>query len=281
MKYTDYNEKKKHGEPNFPLEYYYVNRFEPLHWHKELEFIRIKTGTMKIFLDNILYTVNAGEQIIIQSGTLHRGVLENCFYECIVFDPAMLCKHKNDIAETYIMPIINRRVAVFPLTAGKPETYDSINLLFDECGRSLTNNELDIYAALYKVFSSLYKENMISQTHSAGRTEKQNQTVGKIIDWIQNNYTENLTLSDIAGVGNLSTKYLCRLFKDYTLMTPVEYINNLRIENACHLMIYSDLSVTDAALESGFNDLSYFIKIFKRYKGITPSEYKKTYKSKS
>ena len=79
----------------------------------------------------------------------------------------------------------------------------------------------------------------------------------------------------MARVGNLNEKYLCRLFKNYTSMTPIEYINSLRIENACHLMIHSNFSVTDAALESGFNDSSYFTKLFKRHKGITPSEYKK------
>ena len=64
-------------------------------------------------------------------------------------------------------------------------------------------------------------------------------------------------------------------------MTPIEYINNLRIENACHLMIHSNLSVTESALESGFNDLSYFTRLFKRYKGVTPSVYKKSHNEKA
>jgi len=282
LNYIDYNEKKIHGKTDFPLQYYYVNQnheqyIMPLHWHRELELIRVLNGTIKIFLNNILYTLNAGEQIIVQCGTLHRGDPDNCTYECLVFDPAMLCKHKNDIAGNYIIRIIDRSITILPITIETPETFTSINMLFEEVNKSKLSNELSIYSALYKFFSSLYNENLISTSQSANRAEKQHKTVRNIITWLQDNCTKNITLSDVACVGNVSEKYLCRLFKNYTSMTPIEYINNLRIENACHLMIYSNSSVTDAALESGFNDLSYFIKLFKRYKGLTPNEYKKLY----
>ena len=139
----------------------------------------------------------------------------------------------------------------------------------------MTGNELNIYSLLYRMFSSFYREEMICKSGAAGKSEKQNRTVSKILDWAESNFSENVTLADMARVGNLNEKYLCRLFKNYTSMTPIEYINSLRIENACHLMIHSNFSVTDAALESGFNDSSYFTKLFKRHKGITPSEYKK------
>lgn len=280
LKYIEYSEKKKHGKYDFPLQYYYVNdKHEqyvmPLHWHRELELIRVRTGKIKIYLNNIPYTVNAGEQLIIQGGTLHRGEPDDCIYECVVFDPYMLCKHKNDIAGNYIMPIITRTVDISPLIIKKSETYISVNALFKELDKPVTGNELNIYSLLYRLFSSLYKEGMICKSETADRSEKQNRTVNKMLDWAENNFSKNITLADMARVGSLNEKYLCRLFKNYTSMTPIEYINSLRIENACHLMIHSDFSVTDAALESGFNDSSYFTKLFKRLKGITPSAYKK------
>lgn len=67
----------------------------------------------------------------------------------------------------------------------------------------------------------------------------------------------------------LCRKYLCRIFKEYTGKTVVDYINELRIDNACHEMTVKGMSVTRAAYDSGFNNLSYFCKVFKHYKGVT------------
>ena len=76
----------------------------------------------------------------------------------------------------------------------------------------------------------------------------------------------------------MNEKYLCRFFKDYTSRTPIDYINNLRIEAACHELTSGDMTITEAAIECGFNDISYFSKMFKKYKGITPREYSKANK---
>ena len=123
MKYLDYSEKKKHGKPDFPIQYYYVDKNHeqyvmPLHWHRELELIRVKKGTLEIYLNNVPYFINAHEHIVIQGGMLHRGVPHDCVYECVVLDLFMLCRHKNDIADSYIMPVINRKSVINP-TVGK------------------------------------------------------------------------------------------------------------------------------------------------------------------
>ena len=75
----------------------------------------------------------------------------------------------------------------------------------------------------------------------------------------------------------MNEKYLCRFFKSYTGQTPIEYINRLRIDRACFEMTVNRMNVTDAAYECGFNELSYFSKMFKRYKGVTPGQYKQRF----
>lgn len=286
MKYLDYSEKKKHGKPDFPIQYYYVDKNHeqyvmPLHWHRELELIRVKKGTLEIYLNNVPYFINAHEHIIIQGGMLHRGVPHDCVYECVVLDLFMLCRHKNDIADSYIMPVINRKSVINPTVGENYELKTAIDCLFSELSSPKKSFELGIYSLLYRIFYLLYRDGTVTEAAKETRTEKQNRAVSKMLDFAQNNYSENVTLSQLAQVGSLSEKYLCRLFKDYTNMTPIEYINNLRIENACHLMIHSNLSVTESALESGFNDLSYFTRLFKRYKGVTPSVYKKSHNEKT
>ena len=72
---------------------------------------------------------------------------------------------------------------------------------------------------------------------------------------------------------NMSPKYFCRFFQEMTHRTPVDYLNYYRIERACYQLLTTDQSITEVAYNSGFNDLSYFIKTFKKYKGTTPKKY--------
>jgi AraC-like DNA-binding protein len=121
----------------------------------------------------------------------------------------------------------------------------------------------------------LYAEERIklSQKHLHGNHRKE--TITMLIEWIEQNYTERITLETLSEVAKIGEKYLCRFFKEYTGNTPIDYVNRLRVERACLKMAEANRNVTEAAFESGFNDISYFSKIFKRYKGMTPREYRR------
>ena len=102
-----------------------------------------------------------------------------------------------------------------------------------------------------------------------------------VLDWIERNYAEHITLGKLAEVAGSNEKYFCRFFKEYTGNSPVEYLNRLRVERVCLAMAAGDQSITEAALDCGFNDISYFCKIFKRYKGVTPREYRHRFEEQS
>lgn len=73
----------------------------------------------------------------------------------------------------------------------------------------------------------------------------------------------------------MSPKYFCRIFRTVIHRTPIDYLNYYRIEKACYLLETEDLSITEVAYHCGFNDSSYFIRCFKKYKQITPTKYLK------
>ena len=99
-------------------------------------------------------------------------------------------------------------------------------------------------------------------------------SVKKALDFIETHYAENISLEDMAESAGVSPKYFCRYFKEMSDKTPIEYLNYYRIERACEQLAINSVSVTDAALGNGFNDISYFIKTFKKQKGVTPRQYK-------
>lgn len=83
---------------------------------------------------------------------------------------------------------------------------------------------------------------------------------------IKNDYSQPLTLSELAETARLNPQYLCRAFRQVTGKTPIDYLNYYRIECAAEKLCYTNLSVTEIALSCGFNDLSYFNRLFKRHK---------------
>lgn len=282
MKYANYIERERRGSPDFPIQYYYLDKESAryvmnAHWHGEFEFIRVISGSLTVYLDNVEHRLSAGDVLLVESGTLHRGVPADCVYECIVFQLNMLIKQPNDAAQKLISPLINSSVGINKILYSENDAIGAdVMLLFETLRHKAPYHELTVYSLLFGVFSKLYDGGYISGT---GKTEqpRQAKSIAILIDWIEKNITGTITLEKLSGLSGFSPKYLCRIFKEYTSKTPISYINELRIENACYEMSELGKSVTDAAFDSGFNDLSYFCKTFRQYKGITPKNYKRTH----
>jgi len=103
-----------------------------------------------------------------------------------------------------------------------------------------------------------------------------NPAVKKALDFISSNYREQIRLSDIAAASGLSTFRISHLLKDSTGRTPLQNVHYHRIQFARHLLENDETSCADIALQTGFGDQSYFIKVFKKWMGITPSKYRKS-----
>jgi AraC-like DNA-binding protein len=91
------------------------------------------------------------------------------------------------------------------------------------------------------------------------------------------NYQKNIDLVQIASLVNMAEGSVCRFFKMQVGMTIFEYLNQIKIEFACKLLMNKNMSVMDIAFDSGFNNLSHFNKQFKKNTGLTPLEYKQRY----
>jgi AraC-like DNA-binding protein len=84
-----------------------------------------------------------------------------------------------------------------------------------------------------------------------------------------------MTLADLAAEANMTPLYFCRVFRQVTGRPPIDYLNYFRAECAAEMLCATDASVTDIALACGFSDPSYFIRLFRRYKGTSPGKYRK------
>lgn len=111
-------------------------------------------------------------------------------------------------------------------------------------------------------------------TSSTGVSAAPNSALMKAVDHINFHFTSQITMNDLCAVSGVSKQYLCLLFRQNLSTRPMEYIAKRRIQAAKELLTSSDKSIEDIAEETGFCGSSYFCKLFKRYEGITPSQFR-------
>lgn len=278
MENKGYFESKRRGSKEFPLEYYYIDNSHEryvmsAHWHNDLELIRVKEGRFTLYLNGVEQILNSGEAMFIGGGCIHRGKPKNCIYECVVFNADMLIGEKNTLTDNFISYLTSGGYSFGCVIKKDSKEKELVDEFFLEVSTTPPFYELSACGLLFKLFSLLYRQNVLPLPSTAPKN-RQAESIAKILKYIEKNYAENITLTSLADMVGFSEKYLCRIFKEYTSKTVVRYINEIRIDNACKEIVTGRKNVTEAALDNGFNDLSYFSKIFKLYKGVSPSKLK-------
>ena len=95
------------------------------------------------------------------------------------------------------------------------------------------------------------------------------------LKFIDTHYNEQISLESLSATTNMNPSYFCRVFKKATNSTFTEYLNFVRVIKSERLLTSNSGSVSDIALDVGFSSVSYFNRIFKRFKSLSPSEYRK------
>lgn len=281
MRFFEYKENKQHGTFDFPIEFYHVTPEHPrynmsYHWHTEYEIIRIIEGEFSLVISDEKVLAEKGDIIFIHDGIFHGGTPNNCVYECIVFDMKLLLK-ENNICTKQIHDIINnKKIVLNKLPKDNIELQICCNYLFESMKSKKVGHEFITQGSLYHLLgvileNELYKkENRITKKSQERILQFKN-----VISLIESEYSSPLSLDDLSKACCMTSKYFCRFFFEMTGRTPIEYLNYYRIESACEQILTTDLPITEIGFNCGFNDVSYFIKTFKKFKGVTPKQYVK------
>ena len=109
--------------------------------------------------------------------------------------------------------------------------------------------------------------------------DTKNKRILAIHEYLMTNYREEIDLESIASLVNMAVGSVCRFFKSHVGITIFEYLNKIKVDFACKLLMDRNLAILDVAIESGFNNISYFNKQFKNLTGIAPREYRLRFKA--
>ncbi|MGN1418757.1 MAG: helix-turn-helix domain-containing protein [Acutalibacteraceae bacterium] len=274
-----FHEQRVRGTVDFPIEFHHVDRSHPryqmpFHWHIDYELLRVLSGELVLSLNTNTIKLCAGDVILIQDGVVHGGTPFDCVYECIDFDlnsfplSGTVCKKELDDLQ-------NHRVTLCKTFPAESEEVTVSNRLFQTLESPQKGYEFTALGLIFELIGLILRNHRYSDAdESKSRNSKRVRQLKNALRLIREKYNTLLTLEDLSAAAGMSPKYFCRFFVEMTGRTPIDYLNYYRVECACEQLLYSDESVTEIALSCGFNDLSYFVKTFKKYKGITPGKFR-------
>ncbi len=282
MHYFTYNENKKHGTFNFPVAYYPIECKQtpyamPLHWHREWELIRVTRGEIVFFIDSEEYQAKEGDILLLRSGLLHSASAETCLFECLNFDLYELVTGVPSVREPFRLFY---RSAYIPRVHYTPEDKE-VCRISDEIFSAFTEDctdgfrRLTLFGNICRLFAHILESRYYTEnTENVSDSTDKNDTLKRVLEYIEAHFSEDIKLRNLSEIAGMNPNYFCRFFQSFTQQTPINYLSYYRVEQAANMLLATDMSVTEIAFRCGFNDTGYFIKAFKKLKGITPRQFR-------
>ncbi len=251
-------------------------RISDVHYHDELEFLPVFSGRFLCRVDGVDYIARSGEIIFINAGVPHEThVIEEGTVT------ALVQFRESNYINLEIRKIIKYSIRLLNLESTPVRILNSKELfaLFEEilveCEEKKNAYEIIVRSLILKVIGLLYRNNILSDGEQVFSTPAV-QKILPAMTYINENYSENIDLSDISSMLGFDRSYFCRIFKIATGATFTEYLNFVRICKAEKKLSSTDESILDISSAVGFSSVSYFNRIFKKYKNCSPSVYRET-----
>lgn len=286
--FINLKENIKHGDFILPFSIYKgsIDKDFPsisIHWHEEIEVILITSGSCNYKIDLNSFIIKEGDILIVGSQKLHSLFLtsnKKANWISFVFNMNMLKGIDTDGSLLkYIIPILNGNHELPIKIDKKDNCYHRTLTIFEDIIKCYSDKniayELELKSLLFYFFAILYKSKLITiYKNKSILTSKTIKKIKLILNYISKHYFEDIPISTLASLCNYSEYHFIRFFKKHMGVTCIQYINNYRLEKAALLLTSSNNSITNISLEVGFDNLSYFNKLFKRKYNLTPREFK-------
>lgn len=227
------------------------------------------SGVLKV--DGCEYSVGAGDVMYLPPNVPHE------YYPV------------EDIWETHWMTFDGRETAAtlrhIRLDRAKVVHINDLNTLEAIFKRILYLMKTNYYYCGFEcsslIYSFLIELNRLANMHDGENDSRKLNRLRPVLDYMDNNYHKDLTLTELAELIDRSPQYLCRLFKECLGSRPFEYLARKRIQQAKHLLIEDKLNINEIALQVGYNDCSYFCAVFRKHEMLSPAEFRSLHKKAS
>ncbi|WP_405173212.1 helix-turn-helix domain-containing protein [Paenibacillus sp. FSL H8-0260] len=253
-----------------------------LHWHQELQITLVTKGKLTIQVNGINYDLEAGQAIFINKSVLHIVTYLNQEGEYVSFNfPEKLLAFYSDSAmeKKYVLPYTNSFLLSLEIKGDKDWHNQILQILWDMKKEFESKKkwgwEYEVSIKTVQLWLILISNFSLSSEESSKYNRLQQERLQLMLSFIHKNYSNNLTLKEIADTAHLSVSECTRGFKKSIHMTPYFYLIKYRINKSCDLLIATDYTITEIAQRVGFNNANHFIQSFKKHLNITPKEFRK------
>lgn len=239
------------------------------HFHDFYEIYFLEEGGRNIIIESDIFSIEPGMFALKAPYVMHHsyGDLNVPFKRIVLyFRPnALTSKELRDAMEN---------------STGTYRPDPSLQRTMEEILRQMLEEENENPVFKQESMQSLLNAMLVTFLRKAENKEEScnKHLIGEVMDFIHENYAENISLEGLAKKFYVSHYYLCREFKRMTNRTIVQYISVTRISNAQRKIMETDLSITEISNLTGFSNVTHFNRVFKKYAGISPSQYRKDYR---
>lgn len=267
MKEVMQYEEMVYDDPAFPVVHHadYLTSSRPsiyTNWHNGVELLYCFAGEGHVLAGCQKHFFHAGELTLIGSNAIHtiRGDSLTCEYYCIIVSHDFLLAH--GLPEEKLQATL----------VAKGDEADACKEIIAELKEGKDYYKTLVLSMLLSLFVRLYRNEMRPLPEEARGEDKRSAYIMKALRYIRSHLREPITLNDICREVAMSRYYFCHLFRAYTGITVVSYINMLRCALARNLMLEKQFNVSEAAKYLGISNLSYFGQMYKKYMGVLPSQ---------
>ena len=282
----DRRELRQQGTPLFPIAIYsgdLLKESVPMHWHEAFEAGVVTQGVVCLHVGSETLTLREGDGYFINLGAPHAftpGEDPKSAQHSFVFDPSLVGGRMDSVFyQKYCQPLLTHREMQYRLfereSAWQSDAIGTIRRVWTTVNDAFDEYELDARHMLSHLLSLLRAHMALRETVSSEKSLRDSERIKLMIRYIQEHYMEAMTIVEIAGAAMISHSECLRCFHDTVGVTPLHYLRSYRIQKACELLNGSSLSIAEVTAACGFEDMSYFSKVFKSEKKCTPGDYRR------
>ena len=250
----------------------------PPHWHSPMEIIMPLKNIYTVECGGKTYTLREGDIIFIFPCNLHTLTAPKSGLR-IIFQPDVQILHQIKEVDG-IMSLLSPVVLITP--EGSPNIYEQVRDLLLEIADEYNGNAPLSEAVIYSKFLNMlvlmgrdYTDNLVDFEVTSYKKQEYTEKFITICDYISAHCTEDLNLDQLSELAGFSKYHFSRLFKQFSGQSFYSYVSQKRIEHAQMLLASGNKSITEVAIDSGFESMSAFIRMFKKQKGMTPTRFRK------
>ena len=281
--YFELKENKPHGTKDDPFSTYHIENagrsFQiPVHWHDEFEIIYVRSGFLTVSISGESYIGKTGEAFVVSPGNLHlmgsqSGTVD---YYTFLFPLKYISFRTDDMLDEKLLePLNSGHLMICPRVKDTAkELCEQLIKIYeakkDESESKITT-QVGTKIILLQFILEMWKKGFVIENDTSGR----NTVEKEMVSYIQQNFTGKISLREFGEQFHLSEKYISRYFKEHFHITLSQYVTYLRLEHAKQLLQDTDIPVTDVAMQSGYQNVSYFIRSFQKAYAVSPLKYRK------